>query len=138
VSRFLLDTNVISEPMRPQPNQRVIAQLRQYESEMAIASVTWHELLFGCNRLPDSKKRQKIEQYLRDAIAANVPTLPYDAEAANHHASERSRLVALGLTPSFADGQIAAIAQVNNLILVTNNVADFANFQNLQIENWFA
>jgi tRNA(fMet)-specific endonuclease VapC len=46
--------------------------------------------------------------------------------------------VSLGKTPSFADGQIAAIAQVNNLILVTNNVSDFSDFHNLQLENWFS
>ncbi|PSB18038.1 type II toxin-antitoxin system VapC family toxin [Phormidesmis priestleyi ULC007] len=66
------------------------------------------------------------------------PILPYGAEAAKWHAIERARLVAMGQTPAFQDGQIAAIAHVNNLILVTNNVSDFANFQALQIENWFA
>jgi tRNA(fMet)-specific endonuclease VapC len=51
---------------------------------------------------------------------------------------ERARLIPSGLTPSYADGQIAAIAKVNNLILVTRNVADYANFQDLAIENWFS
>jgi tRNA(fMet)-specific endonuclease VapC len=46
-------------------------------------------------------------------------------------------LVKLGKTPSFADSQIAAIAKVNQLILVTNNVSDYANFNELPIENWF-
>jgi tRNA(fMet)-specific endonuclease VapC len=52
-------------------------------------------------------------------------------------AGERARLVRLGLPPPIADGQIAAVAAVNSLILVTRNVADFANFRNLDIENWF-
>nr|WP_199315099.1 hypothetical protein [Planktothrix sp. FACHB-1355] len=43
----------------------------------------------------------------------------------------------LGKTPPFVDGQIAAIAKVNNLILVTNNVSDYADFLELQVENWF-
>jgi tRNA(fMet)-specific endonuclease VapC len=43
----------------------------------------------------------------------------------------------IGKTPSFADGLIAAIAQVNGLIIVTNNVADYADFLELQVENWF-
>ena len=43
----------------------------------------------------------------------------------------------IGKSPAFIDGQIAAIAAVNNLIIVTNNVSDFANFANLQLENWF-
>ncbi|MEB3337362.1 MAG: hypothetical protein VKJ46_07875, partial [Leptolyngbyaceae bacterium] len=61
------------------------------------------------------------------------PTL----EAATWHALERARLIVNGRTPAFQDGQIAAIASVNNLILVTNNVSDYTNFQNLKIENWF-
>jgi tRNA(fMet)-specific endonuclease VapC len=43
----------------------------------------------------------------------------------------------MGKTPAFVDGQIAAIAYCNNLILITNNISDFDNFQGLKIENWF-
>ena len=43
----------------------------------------------------------------------------------------------MGKTPAFVDGQIGAIAYTNQLILVTNNVSDFQDFQGLQIENWF-
>ena len=46
-------------------------------------------------------------------------------------------LVKKGLTPAFADGQIAAIASTNNLILVTRNTSDFINFSDLLMENWF-
>ncbi|MFB2894307.1 hypothetical protein ACE1CI_15460 [Aerosakkonemataceae cyanobacterium BLCC-F50] len=60
-----------------------------------------------------------------------------DANAAKWHAEQRAHLVTIGKTPSFADGQIAAIAKVNNLILVTNNVSDYADFLELQVENWF-
>ncbi|HEY9848374.1 MAG TPA: hypothetical protein V6D28_02860 [Leptolyngbyaceae cyanobacterium] len=50
---------------------------------------------------------------------------------------ERARLTAIGKPPAYADGQIAATAQVNNLTLVTNNVSNYADFQNLKVENWF-
>ena len=63
--------------------------------------------------------------------------LPYDEAAADWHADERARLSAIGLTPPFADGQIAAVAAVNGLVLVTRNVADFQHFQGLTIENWY-
>jgi tRNA(fMet)-specific endonuclease VapC len=136
--RFLLDTNVVSESMKLQSNPEVIQKLEIYASEVAIASVTWHELWFGCYRLPLSRKRQKIEQYLRETIAINIPILFYDTAAAEYFAQERSRLVSLGKTPAYADGQIAAIAQVNNLIVVTSNIKDYSDFQNLRLENWFA
>jgi len=44
----------------------------------------------------------------------------------------------VGQTPPYVDGQIAAIAAVNQLVLVTRNITDFENFQDLQLENWFA
>ncbi|WP_414529127.1 type II toxin-antitoxin system VapC family toxin [Nodularia chucula] len=135
--RFLLDTNVFSEPLRPIPNSNVMEMIRQYENEIATATVVYHEILFGSYRLPDSKKRRTIEKYLQEVIQPNIPILPYDNNAAKWHALERARLVAIGKTPSFPDGQIAAIAHVNDLILVTNNVSDYADFLDLQIDNWF-
>jgi tRNA(fMet)-specific endonuclease VapC len=134
---FLLDSNIISEPLRPIPNANVIEMLQRHKDEIALATIVWHELLFGCKRLPESKKRQMIENYLRELEETKIPLLPYDANAAKWHAEERARLVTIGKTPSFADGQIAAIAKVNNLILVTNNVSDYADFLELQVENWF-
>ncbi|MFM6074584.1 MAG: VapC toxin family PIN domain ribonuclease, partial [Dolichospermum sp.] len=53
------------------------------------------------------------------------------------HAQERARLSKIGKTPAFIDGQIASIAFCNDLILVTNNMADFQDFEDLIIENWF-
>jgi len=135
--RFLLDSNIISEPIKPKPNARVMANLSRYTGEMSTATIVWHELLFGLNRLPPSRKRQALEQYLQEEVKAKLPFLPYNETAAEWHAHERSRLVKLGKTPSFADSQIAAIAKVNQLILVTNNVSDYANFDDLPIENWY-
>lgn len=136
--RFLLDTNIISEPLRPIPNSNVMTMLQQYENKIVTASIVYHELLFGCYRLPESKKRQKIEKYIKEIIEPNIPIIPYDARTAKWHATERACLMKVGKTPSFADGQIAAIAKFNGLIIVTNNVSDFANFSELQIENWFS
>ncbi|WP_414623283.1 type II toxin-antitoxin system VapC family toxin [Calothrix sp. CCY 0018] len=135
--RFLLDTNIISEPLRPIPNSNVMEKLRQYEDEIVITTIVYHELLFGCYRLPESKKRQTIERYIQEVIEPHIPFISYDVNAAKWHATERARLMKTGKTPSFADSQIAAIAKVNNLILVTNNVSDFVNFSELKIENWF-
>ena len=134
---FLLDTNILSEPLRPIPNSKVLEKLRQYHQEIATASIVWNELLFGCHRLPPSKKRQTIEKYLKEKILPHIPILPYDLNAATWHGTERARLVSIGKTPAFADGQIAAIAKVNDLILVTNNISDYADFLDLQLENWY-
>ncbi len=135
--QFLLDTNILSEPLRPAPNPRVMESLVRSSGLTATATVVFHEMLYGCYRLPNSRKRQAIEAYLREEVEAKLLLLPYDTEAAKWHASERARLVKLGKTPSYVDGQIAAIAVVNDLVLVTNNEADYADFQGIQIENWF-
>jgi len=136
--RFLLDTNVLSEPVRPAPHLGVLSRLREHRGEIATATPAWHELLFGCERLPRSRKREAIESYLFRTIRASIPILSYDQAAAEWHAAERARLTALGKTPAFIDGQIAAIAKVNNLILVTSNRSHFEPFEELQIEDWKA
>ncbi len=135
--QFLLDTNILSEPLRPIPNPRVMELLVMYSGLAATATVVFHEMLYGCYRPPNSRKRQAIEAYLREEVEAKLLLLPYSTDAAKWHAFERARLVGLGKTPSYVDTQIAAIAVVNNLVLVTNNEADYADFQGIQIENWF-
>lgn len=137
MSRYLIDTNILSEPLKPQPNPAAIERMQQHTDDIAIAAVTWHEIWYGCLRLPPSRRRERIEQYLQE-VQSTFPILPYDTAAAAWHASERTRLTALGLPPAYADGQIAAIADRNGLILVTHNVSDFAGFQDLQIEDWLS
>jgi tRNA(fMet)-specific endonuclease VapC len=135
-AKYLLDTNVISEPLRPAPHPKILQRLQKHQEQLAIASIVWHELLFGCYRLPASAKRTAIENYLFQVLAPSVAILPYDESAADWHAAERARLVQAGKTPSFADGQIAAIARTNELILVTLNLSDYADFRDLKVEDW--
>lgn len=134
--RYLLDTNILAEPLRPQPSIAVLDQLKRHQEELATASVVWHEMWFGCWRLPPSARRAAIETYLTQVVAPSIPILPYDREAARWHAEERARLAALGKTPSFADGMIAAVAKTNNLVLVTLNLGDFSGFDGLSHESW--
>ena len=134
--RYLLDTNVLSEPLKITPDPAVMAKLEQHEGDVAIASPVWHELRFGACRLPTSRKRRTIEAFLDDVIRGTVRILPYDQRAAELHAQERARLTRQGRTPSFVDGQIAAIARATSLVLVTRNVADFSGFQQLRAECW--
>lgn len=81
MSLYLIDTNILSEPIKPQPNENVIAAMKLHADQLAIPSVTWHEILFGCQRLPPSKKRDRIEEYLRD-VRITFPILPHTTEAA--------------------------------------------------------
>ena len=137
-TRFLLDTNIVSEPLRPLPDRRVLQLLSRHADRLAISSVVWHELTYGAARLPPSAARTLIERYLREVVAPSMEVLPYDAAAAAWHAAERARLSRAGTPPSFADGQIAATALVNGCTLVTRNVRDFTRFRELAVRNWFS
>lgn len=134
--RYLLDTNVLSEPLRPEPDDRVLRRLRDRRGEVATASVVWHEMLFGCYRLPPSARQSAIQEYLDEVLRPSIPVLPYDTRAAEWHAAKRARLTAAGRTPPFADGQIAAVASTNGLVVVTSNVTDYAGFRDVRVEDW--
>jgi tRNA(fMet)-specific endonuclease VapC len=135
-TRYLLDTSIVSSPISKQPNPEVLKQLEDHGHECAIAAPVWHELTFGCQRLPRGKRRDAIETYLQDVVLASFAVLAYDEDAARWHGIERARLEALGKPAPYADGQIAAIAYVNELTLVTVNVKDFARFKGVEVENW--
>ena len=134
--KYLLDTNVVFEQLRPKPSPRVARMLAKHEDEIALASVVWHELRFGVERLPVSLRRDAIERYLDEVVLATMPILEYDRAAAEWHAAERARLVSRGQTPPFIDGQIAAIAHANELTLVTFNDVDFRRFQGVRVVTW--
>ncbi|MHB1606897.1 MAG: PIN domain-containing protein [Leptospirales bacterium] len=135
--KYLLDTNILSEPLKLNPNPSVLARMRQHADLSATAATVWHELHYGHSRLPESRKKTLIGDYLARLSASRLDVLLYDADAAVWHARERARLQGFGFSPSFADGQIAAIARVNGLILVTRNTNDYSGFEGLLIENWF-
>jgi len=134
--KYLIDTNILSEAVKTIPDKSVMRMLENCQHEIVTAAPVWHELQFGCQRLARSRKREIIASFLNDIIKRTMLILPYDDRAAEWHARERARLSSKGLTPSFVDGQIAAIAVVNGLILVTRNVDDFKQFLKLEIENW--
>lgn len=134
--RFLLDTSTVSSPISKAPDPGIIKRLETHGHECAIAAPVWHELIYGCRRLPKGKRREALETYLHDVVAASFPVLAYEVAAAYWHGLERARLEGLGRMAPFVDGQIAAIANVNNLILVTLNVKDFVHFKDTKVENW--
>jgi tRNA(fMet)-specific endonuclease VapC len=131
--RYLLDTNMLSEPTKPAPSLVFLEHFQRHAEVTGIASITWHEALYGARLLPEGKRRRAILDYLQSLA---FPVLAYDARAADWFADERARLKRKGKTAPYADGQIAAIAAVNDLTLVTANRKDFAAFKDLSIVTW--
>ncbi len=136
--KYLLDTSVLSAAIAPKANRSVLQRLGQRGLQCATASVVWNELTYGCERLESSKRKAELDAYLRDVVLKSFPILPYDQEAATWHAIERVRQERVGRQGPYVDGQIAAIAYVHDLILVTANVKDFARFKGLTVEDWTA
>ena len=134
--KYLLDTNVLSESVKTSPQKSVLKLTERHQHDIVTAAPVWHELCYGCQRLAVSRKREILVTFLHNVLKPNMTILPYDERAAEWHAKERARLTALGQMPSFVDGQIAAVAKVNGLILVTRNTPDFEKFYGLKLENW--
>jgi len=134
--RYLLDTSIVSSPVSKEPDIHILKQIEEHGLECAIGAPVWHELTYGCQLLPRGRRRTALESYLADVVQPSFTVLPYDEAAAAWHGRERARMEALGRPAPFVDGQIAAIAHTNGLVLVTANTRDFSRFKDLEIENW--
>lgn len=137
--RFLLDSNLVSELSKPQPNANVLTNIQRFEPLCAISAITLQEALFGVELLPDGSRKNKLKGYV-EIVKQKFDVIPYDATAAVYYAEVVARCNRAGLPRPICDSQIAATALANDLILVTRNTKDFepiAKITSLKIENWF-
>ena len=134
---YLLDTNTISEPSKQNPNLDVVEKLDKFQDKVSIPIFVIFEMIHGAYLLAESKKRTKILDYIENTVL-ELKIFNYTIEAAEWNGKETARLQRIGKSPSYIDSQIAAVAKVNNLILVTRNTDDFKYFDDLKLENWFS
>jgi predicted nucleic acid-binding protein len=125
---ILLDTNVISELIRPKPDEGVTEWLDTLDSAaVATTAITAAELLYGIARLPAGKRKERLDEAIRglleDDLAGRVE--PFDAAAAARYAALVSDPDEAGRPISMADAQIAAICLDLGATLATRNTADF-------------
>ncbi|KJH76265.1 type II toxin-antitoxin system VapC family toxin [Pseudomonas sp. ES3-33] len=125
---ILLDTNVLSEFMRVEPDSKVLDWVdSQPAMELAISAITVAEILHGIARLPVGKRKQKLESHamamFEEDFAGRI--LPFDAHAAVAYAALVAGAEASGRTVSMADAQIAAICRSHGAAIATRNVRDF-------------
>ena len=125
---ILVDTNVVSEPMKAQGDLRVAAWLdRQSAETLFIATISIAEILFGVAALPAGRRRVRLaeafETEVQRLFAGRI--MSFDLAAARAYASIMSGARARGLAISVADGQIAAIAAANRLSVATRDEAPF-------------
>ena len=136
MTRFLLDTSIVSAAMWRVPDPGVLAKLEEHGGECAISAQVWHELQYGIQRLSRGHRRTTLEAFLRDVVLPTLPILPYEERAAEWLAHERVRLERAGKRAPAIDGQIAAVAATNDIPVVTANVRDFSIFKGLAVQNW--
>ena len=85
--KYLLDTNVLSEAVKTAPDKLVMKMLERRQHEIVTAAPVWHELQFGCQRLPQSRKRDIIASFLHDIVKRSMLILPYYDRAAEGRAT---------------------------------------------------
>ncbi len=125
---IVLDTNVISEVMRPQPSPAVLAWLNQQHSPyLFITSVSIAEIGYGLRVLPDGQRRRilqnRFEQFIAQGFEYRI--LNFDNLAARVYADIMGVRKEMGYPMSFPDAQIAAITRTHNFNLATRNIKDF-------------
>lgn len=137
---YLLDSNIISEVIKQNADFNVLKKLVEHSSDCAMTVMTWHELLYGVERLADGLRKTELTKFIQDDVAENFPLVNYSKKAAEIHAKIRAVCEKKGEPVPYGDSQIAAIAIAEDMILVTRNVKHFQviadNFP-LQLENWF-
>lgn len=136
---IILDTNVISELMRREPNPTVAATVDQLPIETVfITAVTEAELRYGVARLPEGRRRTalttKIDELVAEDLADQV--LPFDADSAVHYADIAASRERSGQPISMADAQIAAICRLHRAELATRNVKDFVDIGITVTDPW--
>jgi toxin FitB len=138
---IILDTNVVSELMRPAPSHSVISWVdRQPANESCITAITLAELLYGVGRLADGRRKRElgaqVEAMVHDDLHHRV--LAFDEIAAAHYADIVVQRERIGRPVSSADAQIAAIGRSHGATLATRNIVDFEGLAVRLVDPWAA
>lgn len=132
--RYLLDTNIISNVTKPSPSSSLLAWMAdQNDSDLFIASLTVAEIRRGILEKPTGKRRNELEDWFlgpegpQSLFAGRV--LPFDEAAALIWARLMANGRSLGKPRSALDTIIAAVAEANGCVVVTDNEKDFAGVE---------
>lgn len=124
--KFLVDANVLSEMVRPQPNPCVKQWLTRNEAYLVVTPVILGEIEYGILLLPEGARRDRLLHWFRMGVG-KIRVLDFDASTASIWAALLARLKLKGLAMPIKDSLIAASALAHDLTVVTRNHRDFEN-----------
>ncbi len=123
---YLVDTCVISEVMKPKPNDAVVEWLCSNSNELRLSSVTVKELYYGALRMNEGMRKDSLMTSIENIVwLYGEDIIPFDKRAAIICARIHNRAQREGFTPTIEDLEIAATCLSNDMTLVTRNVKDF-------------
>jgi predicted nucleic acid-binding protein len=125
---FLLDTNAVSEWVKPRPNPGLVAWMEATdEDRIFISVISLAELRYGVERRATGRHRSRLEQWLRDELPLRFESriLPVDTRVAEAWGRTVSRSEAAGRPIGAMEAFLAATAETHRMTLVTHNISDF-------------
>ncbi len=138
---FLIDTNVISEVVKPEPHSRVVVWLEGVEEDLVFLSVaTLAEIRRGLELMEPGRRQDRLSQWLHQDLPARFAgrILDIDSRTAQMWGILMARGKRAGLNLSALDAFLAATAQAHGLTLVTRNVRDFGPLEIPTLNPWLA
>jgi predicted nucleic acid-binding protein len=137
---ILLDTNVVSEAMKPEPDDAVRAWLDDQAAEtLYLSSVTVAELMFGIGALPGGKRKDRLAQALEGVMELFADRiLPFDTGAARRYADLAVKARSAGKGFPTPDGYIAAIAAARDFVVATRDTSAFDAAGLEVVDPWMA
>lgn len=133
---FMLDANILLNPIRKRPDPEIVNRLAEYGESCVVAAPTIHELVYLCERLPESADRWMLDNYLNDVVRQSLPILDYDLIAAYSHASTRAAQLRYGKRMPLHYGQLDAIASNLDLTIVVSKPEDRAHYSSARSTVW--
>lgn len=123
---YLVDTCVISEVMKPKPNDAVVEWLCDNSNELRLSAITVKELYYGALRMDEGRRKDALITVIENIVwLYSEDIIPFDKRAAIICARIHNRAQREGFTPTIEDLEIAATCLSNDMTLVTRNVKDF-------------
>jgi toxin FitB len=136
---LLVDTNVVSEWVRPQPDRNVISWLAEVDEDRVFISViSFAEIRWGVELLPVGRRRERLATWLAEELPVRFEEriLDIDQRVAETWGVVTARGQKIGLTLGSMDALVAATAEAHNLTLATRNVKDFQRLGIALFDPW--